>query len=262
MGVVVMNLSSDIIKQFVKMINDNDDNSKNETTTYGKVVEHQNELYVMLDGSEVLTPVDTSFELKKDDRVIVTIRDHHAVVIGNLTNPAIGFSNNDIVDNKFSELEQYIDDKIEDISSEITRTNEELKTELSTDLQDVNDNLKTSIRNTHTELEGRINDFSNKIESKRFIDTSSSNEIMDMESYTDNAIDIVKNTPIIKYRIRQNDKKLVGVSLKDAPSDIIYLYNGVDLFCMVSLLWAAVQQQQVIIEDLLNNSKEEEEGSE
>ena len=41
--------------------------------------------------------------------------------------------------------------------------------------------------------------------------------------------------------------------MEDAPSDIIYLYNGVDLFCMVSLLWAAVQQQQAIIEDLLNN---------
>ena len=82
-----MKLTDNLVSQFVKITNDN--GKKEETTTaYGKVVIYDNQTYVQLDGSEVLTPVTTTTEVKDDDRVAVSIQNHNAVITGNVTDPS------------------------------------------------------------------------------------------------------------------------------------------------------------------------------
>ena len=84
-----MNLSNDLISQFVKMTNDKVD-KKNNKTSYGTAIEYDGEMYVKIDGSDLLTPVETTSNLHANDRVIVNIENHNAIVNGNITNPSVG----------------------------------------------------------------------------------------------------------------------------------------------------------------------------
>ena len=71
------------------MTNDNTKNKNEKTTTYGTAVEYQGSMYVKLDGSDLLTPVDTSSTLHDNDRVLIDINKHSATVTGNLSNPSV-----------------------------------------------------------------------------------------------------------------------------------------------------------------------------
>lgn len=82
-----MNLPSSLISEFVKVTNDATE-VKTESTHYGTIVEHENSKYVRIDGSDLLTPVITTTSYEDGQRVIVMIKDHTAVVTGNISSPA------------------------------------------------------------------------------------------------------------------------------------------------------------------------------
>ena len=82
-----MALSNDLVSQFVKLTNKKED-SKKESTAYGTAKVQNDVVYVQLDGSELLTPVRTSVDVENDERVIVSIKDHSATIIGNTSSPA------------------------------------------------------------------------------------------------------------------------------------------------------------------------------
>ena len=84
-----MSISNDLVKQFVQITKDNSP-VKTESTVYGTTVEYEGQMYVQIDGSDLITPVETTTELKSGERVTVMIKDHNATVTGNLTNPAAG----------------------------------------------------------------------------------------------------------------------------------------------------------------------------
>lgn len=80
-----MALSNDLIHQFVKATKDTQ-KTTNETVVYGVVQADTSK--VKLDGSDVLMPVQTSVFLAEGDRVSVLIKNHEAVVTGNISSPA------------------------------------------------------------------------------------------------------------------------------------------------------------------------------
>lgn len=80
-----MALSNDLISQFAKATKGTSKSIK-ETVVYGTVQEDTG--FVKIDGSDILTPVTTSVVLSKDDRVTVMLKNHEAVVTGNMTSPA------------------------------------------------------------------------------------------------------------------------------------------------------------------------------
>ena len=82
-----MDLSNDLISKFVKITND-DKNENSESTVYGTVVEYNGGMYVRIDGSDLLTPVETTADFKPNERVTVMIKNHSATVTGNITSPA------------------------------------------------------------------------------------------------------------------------------------------------------------------------------
>ena len=85
-----MALSNDLISQFVKVTKDKaPDNS--ETIVYGTIQESKapNGLnYVKIDGSDLLTPISSTTVVAANDRVTIMIKNHSAVVTGNLTSPS------------------------------------------------------------------------------------------------------------------------------------------------------------------------------
>lgn len=102
MGVIFVSLSNELIKQFVKITNDNSKPEK-ETTVYGTTVEYNGGVYVRLDGSDIITPIssmenaNSTVNAKSGERVIVMIKNHHAIITGNVESPAVN-------DNDMTEL--------------------------------------------------------------------------------------------------------------------------------------------------------------
>ena len=82
-----MSLSNELISQFVKATKDNNKTST-EATVNGTVVEYGGKTYVKLDGSDLLTPVRTTTDVKPDERVTVMIKDHTATITGNMSSPS------------------------------------------------------------------------------------------------------------------------------------------------------------------------------
>lgn len=103
-----MDLSNDLISQFVKITNDGDVGSK-ESTVYGTTVEYNGEMYVKLDGSDLLTPVETTSDMQPGERVTVMIKNHGATVTGNITSPS---ANEGTVNKKVTEAVEGIEGKV------------------------------------------------------------------------------------------------------------------------------------------------------
>lgn len=109
-----MALTSDLISQFVKVTKDKP-KVKTETTVYGKVVERDGVKYVMLDGNEdsgLLTPISTTVDAEVDERVTVLIKDHTAIVTGNISSPSARKATVEEIGNKITEVELLMADKV------------------------------------------------------------------------------------------------------------------------------------------------------
>lgn len=83
-----MDLSRVLLKQFAKLTNDSSANSKSASTIRGTAVVDGDKKYVQLDGSSLLTPISEAADIQNGDRVLVSIENHTATVIGNYTCPA------------------------------------------------------------------------------------------------------------------------------------------------------------------------------
>ncbi len=78
---------NDAAARFAKIVKE-DSTAKKDRTVYGTAVIFNSKLYVKLDGSERLTPIDTTTSIKEGDRVMVVIKAHAATVTGNITDPS------------------------------------------------------------------------------------------------------------------------------------------------------------------------------
>jgi hypothetical protein len=75
------------VSQFAKLANYKPDEEK-ESTVYGTTVIQNGNKYVKLDGSELLTPASFTTNIANGERVTVLIKNHMAIVTGNITSPA------------------------------------------------------------------------------------------------------------------------------------------------------------------------------
>jgi len=80
-------LPSSLIKDFAALLDIRDDTDK-DNIAYGVVTESEGELYVQLDGSDALTPINTTTNIKSGERVMVLIEKHSATIVGNVSSPA------------------------------------------------------------------------------------------------------------------------------------------------------------------------------
>lgn len=113
-----MSVSSDLILELVKATK-GPEKQKTETTVYGTVVKHNGSNYVRLDGSELLTPIATTADTIPGERVTVLIKNHTAIVTGNISSPAARTDdlknvqlNADEIGNKIAEFEIVVADKV------------------------------------------------------------------------------------------------------------------------------------------------------
>lgn len=145
-----MELSSELVTQFVKATNDNKPAST-ESTVYGTTVEYNGKIYVRLDGSDRLTPVSTTTDMQADERVTVMIKNHTATVTGNLSSPAARTDTVKDLGNKLNEFDIIVADKVttKQLEAEIARIDQ-----LVADNVTINEKLtanEASIKNLQAE---------------------------------------------------------------------------------------------------------------
>ena len=98
-----MPLSSELVSQFAKLAS-NKPKEEKESTVYGTTVIQNGNKYVKLDGSELLTPASFTTNIADGERVTVLIKNHMAVVTGNITSPAARTSEVEEVGNEVKEV--------------------------------------------------------------------------------------------------------------------------------------------------------------
>jgi hypothetical protein len=137
----------------------------------GTAVVYGGRLYVRLDGSDQLTPAITTADIKADERVTVQIKNHSAIITGNVSSPAA--RTDDVKELGTQVLNQYasvINNTksviIEALKSYVTTDDyEELKTTVSSQLKVMSDEIlmkftttNESIANVDGDLQGKFNE--------------------------------------------------------------------------------------------------------
>lgn len=111
-----MALSNDLVSQFAKAVAGSEATSKTETTVYGTVKIDGDKKTVEIDGSNYGIPLESTTDVQNGDRVTVMIKNHTAVVTGNLSTPAINkestVEDKDGNSTKISELGIVLADKV------------------------------------------------------------------------------------------------------------------------------------------------------
>lgn len=124
-----MVLSNNLIDQFVKATSVKK-KEKKEETIYGFVKINGGKTYVKLDGSELFTPAVTTVNVKDGERVSVKLKNHSAIIDGNLTSPSA--SSKDV--NSMNEVINSQGEKLDIITPEVNALSG-LKDELVTSLR-------------------------------------------------------------------------------------------------------------------------------
>ena len=119
-----MDLNSILVSEFAKITNDNTETINNGTTLYGTYMTQGGRSYVQIDGSDVLTPSVTTSEARNGDRVTVLIKNHRAIVTGNLTDPSASTTTVEEV----KETVEFLDSGITDLKDTVTSMDEIIDT--------------------------------------------------------------------------------------------------------------------------------------
>lgn len=184
-----MDLNSILVSEFAKITNDNKETVNEGTTVYGTYRVDGDGAYVQIDGSDTRTPVATTSEARNGDRVTVLIKNHRAIITGNLTDP----------------------------STTVKSVEERIETGVST-IQETIDNLKTQLDNQEITLD----DYRKAIaEAKRMATdyigfTAGTGLVIGSSSIT-------SNVRIYSGGIDIRDKDKILASYTD---DVIYLGNA------------------------------------
>lgn len=127
-----MSLSSDLISQFARITNDNSKRDKGTVITYGTTILRGDSMYVKIDGSDVLTPVSSTVNVRDNERVTVMIKNHTATITGNITSPAANSKDSSDAGKTATNYMERTDDLglvIGDRTGEVLRGNIQLKAE-------------------------------------------------------------------------------------------------------------------------------------
>ena len=117
-----MGLSNDLISEFVKATKDTK-TEKKETTLYGTVKKYMNQLYIQIDGSELLTPVSTTADMEDGERAMVQIKNHTAMIIGNVSSPSARTETVNTLSENVIEVKKVVANKVDTtvLEAEIAR---------------------------------------------------------------------------------------------------------------------------------------------
>lgn len=102
-----MDLDRSLLKEFAKVVNDVGDKPQPNQYVYGTVTTGAgNTKCVMLDGSDTMTPISEVVNAEAGDRVLVSVNNHQATVVGNITYPPSARKEQQAIDSANGALNQ------------------------------------------------------------------------------------------------------------------------------------------------------------
>lgn len=215
-----MSLSQDIVEQFVKTMTEKDKTRKEAIVngTYKKIGDKE---YVQIDGSDILTPVESTVEAEDGERVQVQIKDHNATVTGNITSPAARSKSvqnlKDEVD-EFGNTIQQLDNSITQQGNSIIQIENNIK-QVENDILQANNQINQQ-NNTITQLGNDINEQNDKIDSMNNTITQHGNDIESMN----NTIEQHNN----RIEQNENDIEQQNNTIEQFGNDIKEYGNRID----------------------------------
>ena len=161
---IYMSLSNKMVSEFVKVTKDTP--KAPNISAYGKVVIYDDNKYVQLDGSDLLTPADTTVHVNDGERVTVSINGHTATINGNLSD--ISASNGDLMqfkvntDGMFLTLRDEFNTKMSDFKittdGMFLTIREEFNTKMS-DFKITTDGMFLTVQNNINTIDTKLTDF-------------------------------------------------------------------------------------------------------
>lgn len=161
---IYMSLSNKMVSEFVKVTKDTP--KAPNTSAYGKVVIYDDNKYVQLDGSDLLTPADTTVHVNDGERVTVSINGHTATINGNLSD--ISASNGDLMqfkvntDGMFLTLRDEFNTKMTDFKittdGMFLTIREEFNTKMS-DFKVTTDGMFLTVQNNINAIDAKLTEF-------------------------------------------------------------------------------------------------------
>ena len=151
-----MPLSSELVSQFAKLAS-NKPKEEKESTVYGTTAIQNGNKYVKLDGSELLTPASFTTNIADGERVTVLIKNHMAIVTGNITSPAARTSEVEEVGNKANAIENDVNSLTSEVDEVGNKANaiENDVNSLTSEVEEVG-NKANAIENDVNSLRGEI----------------------------------------------------------------------------------------------------------
>ena len=135
-----MGLSTELISEFVKITNDTKKGKKDNTVygTVSTVSEDGKSGTVIIDGSDEATPVTTTCMMHEGDRVRLNVRNHNAIVTGNMSSPAFGLQEanglRSEISQTLSEIRLEVGDTVSGLEASVALTVNEIRSEVSNTL--------------------------------------------------------------------------------------------------------------------------------
>lgn len=129
---------------FAKIIKE-DATATKDSTVYGTAVEFNGKMYVKLDGSERMTPIETTTSIKEGDRVTVLIKAHSATVTGNVTDPSTSKSD-----------KKATDDKVKDLSSKVSEFGTVVAGKVSTEQLQAVEGMVTNLKSDNVNVKNEL----------------------------------------------------------------------------------------------------------
>lgn len=164
---IYMDLSNKMVSEFVKVTKDTP--KAPNTSAYGKVVIYDDNKYVQLDGSDLLTPADTTVHVNDGERVTVSINGHNATINGNLSD--ISASNGDLMqfkvntDGMFLTLRDEFNTKMSDFKITTDGMFLEVKESISgidaklTEFKVTSDGMFVNVQNNINAIDTKLTEF-------------------------------------------------------------------------------------------------------
>lgn len=130
---------------FAKIIKE-DATATKDSTVYGTAVEFNGKMYVKLDGSERMTPIETTTSIKEGDRVTVLIKAHSAIVTGNVTDPSTSKSDKKATDDKVKDLSSQVSEFGAVVADKVSTEQLQAVKGMITNLESDNVNVKNELK--------------------------------------------------------------------------------------------------------------------
>lgn len=236
-----MKLSDNVVSEFVKMTNDTP-NKKDQSKIYGTVVLYNDEKYVQLDGSDLLTPADSTVSIKNGERVTVSIQNHIATIDGNISD--VSASNNHLVsvdndlanfkittEGMFLEVRNEFNTKFSEFKVTVDGMFLEVRNEMTQKFSDFKVTVDGMFLEVRDEMNGKFSDFKVTVDGM----------FLEVRNETDNKISSLKTTidgTFVTVNQNINDLNSKYSSLKvttdNITTEVGKKVNGSDLKTIVT----------------------------